>query len=323
MKALNPVLYTQTKESMAPRLPPALHDRYIQVEPLGQGAYGRVLKARDSQNGESVAIKLLHPRVYQESAMMKRFEREAVLTTRIESPHVCQVKEWGVDEGRPYLVLHFIEGCDLEKRLIQAGGKISFEEALPIYYDILEAIAAAHSVGVLHRDLKPDNILLGPKGAVLTDFGLSRDFESASLTMAGEMVGTASHMTPQQLLGEDASFASDIYAATLILVEAVTGEEVFPAPNFIKLRERKLLGPNHALLDRGIAVSPEFDQLIRSALSGDVETRPKDAALFLQKLKAVDKHSEPHSPSKPWKQWGLWLGLGALAAGALAAYWGS
>lgn len=284
------------------RLPPRLAERFLETEVLGKGAYGRVLKAQDATTGRLVALKLLHPKLYEDASMRRRFEREATLTSRIESPHVARVLDFGVEQGRPFIVFEFIDGPDLEARLAEAGGRLPRGEAERIYLHVLEAIAAAHAQDVLHRDLKPDNVLLAPDGrAVITDFGLSREFDSNSLTAAGEMIGTATHMTPQQLMGEEADPSTDLYAATLIFFEMATGEDPFEARTFLKLRERKLRGLQRGLRARGFPVSAALDGLVARALSSSPATRPQDATAFLDEVRAAMAlpDDEPGAPGPP------------------------
>lgn len=283
---------------MARRLPPSLAEKYIQPEPLGKGAYGRVYKAVDARTGARVALKLLHRKVYEDTGMMRRFEREAELTQRIDSPHVAQVLDHGLADGRPFIAFSFIDGPDLQMRMDASPDAFSLEEAGRIFGHVLDGIAAAHAEDVMHRDLKPDNVLLAPDGtAVITDFGLSRTFDSQSVTQAGEMIGTATHMTPQQLSGEEADRSSDIYGATMIFYELVTREDPFPARNFLALRSLKISGLAKGLRDHGVVCSPRLDQLVHDALSGDEARRPQDAAAFATEIRAA--LSDPHAAARP------------------------
>jgi serine/threonine-protein kinase len=270
------------------RLPPKLAERFPETVVLGKGAYGRVLKATEAGTGKVVALKLLHPKLYEDPGMRRRFEREAQLTARIESPHVARVLDFGVERNRPYIVFEYVDGPDLESRLEEAGGRLPLPEAARIYLHLLEAIAAAHRHGVLHRDLKPDNVLLARDGrTVITDFGLSREFDSNSLTATGEMIGTATHMTPQQLLGEEADPSADLYAATLIFFEMASGEDAFRSKTFLELRDRKLRGLERGLRARGVAVPAALDALVARALAGTRDRRPRDAAAFLAEVRAA------------------------------------
>lgn len=264
------------------KLPPQLASRYSEVEVLGKGAYGRVFRARETASGELVAIKLLHRQVYQDPSMKRRFQREAELTTRIESPHVARIREYGVEQQRPFLVYQYVDGPNLADYLESQGGQLPLEEAGRIYLDILRAVAAAHAQDVLHRDLKPDNVLLSRDGhAVLTDFGLSREFHSHSLTSEGEMVGTLTHMTPEQLTGKRPDPTCDLYGATMIFVECVTGQDPFYSKNFLKLRANKLEGLRKGLVARGVPVSRNLDRLVQACLSGQPELRPQSAEVLL------------------------------------------
>lgn len=285
---------------MARRLPPSLAERYIHPEPLGKGAYGRVFKALDSRTGTRVALKLLHPKVYEDPGMMRRFEREARLTQRIDSPHVARVLDHGLADGRPFIAYAFVDGPDLQLRLDTTPDAFPLEEAGRIFGHVLDGIAAAHAKDVMHRDLKPDNVLVAPDGvAVITDFGLSRTFDSQSVTQAGEMIGTATHMTPQQLSGQEADRSSDIYGAAMIFYELLTRTDPFPARNFMALRACKLEGPKRSLRDHGVACSAWLDRLVSDALSGDASRRPQDARAFARDVRAALANPQAPAPPRP------------------------
>lgn len=286
---------------MASLLPPKLSQRFLDVQVLGKGAYGRVLRAHDPNQQLTVAIKMLHPRIYREESMEKRFWREAELVSKIESPYVAKLFDYGIEEGRPYLVFEYLDGSDLKALLRERGKPFPLDEAATIYFQILEALEAVHAQGILHRDLKPDNLLWTREGrCVLTDFGLSREIENSSLTMSGQLVGTASHLPPQQLLGERADPTVDVYGATMIFVELVIGKDPFRAKNFVQMKNLKMQGFHPGLRERGILVSAHFDELIQSALAAEVEDRPRDLKAFRTALgRALLEESSPPTAPTP------------------------
>lgn len=302
---------------MSSQLPPGLASKYRDVEVLGKGAYGRVFRARQEATGELVAIKLLHRQVYQDDAMRHRFQREAELTARIQSPHVAQVREYGIELQRPYLVYDYVDGPNLADHLKSRGGQLPLGEASSIFLDILRAVEAAHAQDVLHRDLKPDNVLLSSSGrAVLTDFGLSKEFGSHSLTAEGEMVGTMSHMTPEQLTGKPPNPTCDLYGATLIFVECTTGEDPFYSKDFLKLRANKMEGLRRGLIARGVPVSRSLDRLVAACLSGQVEDRPASAAEY---RRAVEKALQEAPAGTGWDRDRM-IGAAFFLTGLLAFY---
>jgi serine/threonine protein kinase/dienelactone hydrolase len=211
---------------------------YEIVEPLGSGGMGDVYRARDSRLDRQVAIKVLAPEFSEDAERKQRFQREAKTISSLSHPNICTLFDVGEQDGTDYLVMEYLEGETLADRLTK--GALPLDELLKIGIQIGEALAAAHRQGVIHRDLKPGNVVQTKTGAVkLVDFGLAKDIGAVTstprhpstpdrpLTAEGAIVGTLAYMAPEQVEGREADARSDIFAFGAILHEMATGKRVF------------------------------------------------------------------------------------------------
>ena len=212
---------------------------YEIIAPLGAGGMGEVYRARDTNLGREVALKLLPPVFSTDSDRVARFEREARLLAALNHPHIGAIYGFENADNTPALVLELVEGDTLEDRL--RLGPLPLPEALAIAQQIADALDAAHRAGIIHRDLKPSNIKITPDGAVkVLDFGLAKDLaaevsgpdssESSTIvgaTMVGVILGTAAYMSPEQARGKPIDKRTDIWAFGCVLFEMLTGSSAF------------------------------------------------------------------------------------------------
>jgi serine/threonine-protein kinase len=216
-----------TSRQEPPRL---LGDRYDLVEVIGSGASAITWRGHDRRLDRAVAIKVLRRDQEQDAAYVQRFEREARLSASISDAHVVQVFDVGQQDGWLYLVMQFVDGEDL-KRYIDRRGPLPTSEARDIARQILEGLATIHRAGILHRDIKSQNVLIDHEGRVrVTDFGIAQTSLDPSLTSAGLAVGTAAYMAPEQAEAGPLSEATDIYAVGVVLYEMLTGRLPFERP---------------------------------------------------------------------------------------------
>jgi len=206
----------------------ALRDKYVVERELARGGAGRVFFAR-SLDGRAIALKVLHPELVV-TATADRFLREIKTLSRLEHPHVAKLLDYGEREWLVYLAMAYIEGPTLKEHIAQVR-RVSVDDAVRIGRDILGALAFAHQNNVIHRDVKPDNIVLSADGAMLLDFGIARAIEAAGdekLTRSGFTVGTSSYMSPEQVIAvRDLDHRSDIYSLGCVLFEALAGRPPF------------------------------------------------------------------------------------------------
>jgi serine/threonine protein kinase len=197
-------------------------------EQIGNGGYGEVWRATDTVLSRSVAIKLLHPRHTGQGEAVARFRAEARLAAALSHENIAQVYDYGEAAGEqpPYLVMELVAGASLEKVL--AGGPLDATRTMDIVAQAAAGLQAAHAAGMIHRDVKPGNLLLTPKGTVkITDFGIAHTVGAASVTATGELVGTPAYLAPERAMGEQAGPASDLYALGIVAYECLTGTRPF------------------------------------------------------------------------------------------------
>ena len=214
---------------MARPLPPSI-GRYRVERELGRGAMGVVYKALDPDIGRAVAIKLVRADLLdgeERETFVARFRREARAAGRCSHPNIVALYDFGMHDGNPFLAMEYIDGIGLGQAL-QRAGRFSPREAVSIVAQVLDALGAAHSLGIVHRDVKPANILLLPSGqAKVTDFGISR-IDTSDITLDGSVVGTPAYMSPEQCRGETVDGRGDLFSAGTVLYELLSGTRGIP-----------------------------------------------------------------------------------------------
>jgi serine/threonine-protein kinase len=214
-----------------------LSGRYRLDARIGRGGMSSVYRAFDTVLERAVAIKLMHREIASDSAQLERFRREARAVAQLNHPHIVRVidaGEWSgeegehpIEQGTPFIVLEYVEGETL-KDLIRREGPLEVPTALAYALEVARALGAAHAHGIVHRDVKPQNILLSPEGgAKITDFGIARSLAEEGLTMDGRVLGTTDYVSPEQALGQEVTGQSDVYSLGVVLYEMLTGAVPF------------------------------------------------------------------------------------------------
>ena len=208
-----------------------LAGRFEILAVIGSGGMGIVYKAHDRSLDEDVALKVLRPEFANTREAARRFQSEIKLARKVSDRHVCRIFEYGEDAGLRYICMELIDGVNL-KQLVQDQGPLAHEDAYEAGVQIADGLCAIHEAGVIHRDLKPENIMRDARGIVrLMDFGIARELESVSLTVAGQVMGTPEYMSPEQALGQKLDFRTDIYSLGIVVFELFTGQVPFRGEN--------------------------------------------------------------------------------------------
>ncbi len=258
--------------------------RYALERVLGHGGMATVFLASDTVLDRRVALKSLAGNVAADPELRARFLREARFAARLVHPNVVQVYDAGEDEEGPYLVMEVVDGETLAATLARRG-HLPPAEIVVLGIELCSALAAAHAGGIVHRDVKPQNVLLGRDGAVkLADFGIARSHEATALTQAGSVLGTAAYLAPEQARGEPAGPAADLYALGVVLYEALAGRRPYEAGSLhdlVLLREREPPVPPRVLAPD---VPAELDASVLRCLALDPAGRPASAAALARDL---------------------------------------
>jgi hypothetical protein len=266
-----------------PVTPPAAHDstlvgargRYRIEAELGRGGMGVVYRARDTALERTVALKELPHHLAGRSDVARRFRQEARLLARLSHPHIVQVHDLLEEAGRLWIALEFVDGGTLADAIERKGG-LPWREALRLAQPLAQALGFAHAQGVIHRDVKPINILLTREGVPkITDFGLARLLESSVHTQEGTLLGSARYMSPEQAAGRAADARSDVYALGVTLYEMLSGSTPFEGETASVLAQH-LSRPPPPLRERVPHVPPSVESLVLAMLAKDPDGRPAD-----------------------------------------------
>ncbi len=201
--------------------------RYEIIEELGKGGMGRVYRVEDTKLRQEVALKLIKPEIAKDKKTIERFRNELKTARNIRHKNVCGMYDLGEDLGMHYITMEYVRGEDL-KSLIRKMGQLSAGQVITIAKQVCDGLAEAHRLGVIHRDLKPQNVMIDTDGSArIMDFGIARSLEAKGITGAGMMIGTPEYMSPEQVEGKEVDQRSDIYSLGVILYEMATGRVPF------------------------------------------------------------------------------------------------
>src|SRR6476659_8606298 len=212
---------------MSPLVGTCLSGRYRLDVQIGTGGMSTVYRAFDTTLERVVAVKLMHREIASDSDQLERFRREARAVAQFSHPHIVGVIDAGEEDGRPYIVFEYVEGETLKDR-IRRLGRLPVDEAIAYAIEIARALGAAHARHIVHRDVKPQNVLIDEEGsAKVTDFGIARTLDEEGLTADGRVLGTTDYVSPEQALGQQVTGQSDLYSLGIVLYEMLTGEVPF------------------------------------------------------------------------------------------------
>lgn len=277
--------------------PTVVAGRYEIVGLLGTGGMGRVYRAIDRELGEPVALKVLHRDFVGSPEMVERFRQEVRLARRVTHRNVARTFDIGEHESEKFLTMELVPGEALSARL--ARGLLSIPDTIAVAREIVAGMGAAHAVGVVHRDLKPDNVLLETGGrVVITDFGIARaDLPGGASKTTGHTVGTPAYMAPEQVGGNAVVDArADIYAFGAMLFEMVTGERAWPGTSAFSVAAARLVEPPPDPRTHRPGLSPDLAEVVLRCLARDPAQRYASATELDRALAQIDATTEPTAP---------------------------
>lgn len=264
--------------------PILLDGRYELEQKIGEGGMAAVYRGRDRRLNRRVAIKILHSHYASDHDFLKRFQHEAQAAARLSHPNVVNVYDVGQDGDKHYIVMEYVEGTNL-KTLINREAPLPIDKAVSIAMAVARGLEAAHRFGLIHRDIKPQNIMVEPDGHVrITDFGIAKSKFSTALTETGITFGTADYISPEQARGQTATPQSDIYSLGVTLFEMLTGRLPFTGENAVAVALQQASAAPPSLRQFNPHVPPQLEVLVLRALAKDPRQRPASAYEFAQLL---------------------------------------
>jgi len=295
-------------------------ERYRQMQVLGHGGMATVELAHDLELDRPVAIKRLAASLATNDEFKQRFVREARLAARLSHPNIVAVYDVGEDDGLPFIVMEYVDGETLAD-LLHRRGRLEPDEAVALALQACAGLETAHEAGLVHRDVKPQNLLVTPGGTVkIADFGIARSLDGTQLTQAGTVLGTAGYLAPEQAAGETVTAAADVYALGAVLYELLTGRPPYVADSLVELAARQREGTIAPVRELAPEVPAATEDAVMHALARDPEYRPPSAEALAGELRTpptalteVDRSVPAPGPATHGPRRAL---LAALALGA-------
>ncbi len=264
-----------------------LNGRYRIEDRIGSGGMSTVYRAFDETLERQVAVKILHGHISEDEPSLERFRREARTVAQLSHPHVVMVIDAGEDDGHPYIVFEHVRGETLKDR-IKREQQLPVAEAVAYAIEIGRALQAAHEAGLVHRDVKPQNVLLDDEGrAKVTDFGIALGLDRGQLTGAGKVIGTTDYVSPEQAMGQDVTGQSDVYSLGIVLYEMLTGSVPFSGESHVSVAMKHVHEGLPDVQRRRPEVSAALASLIERATAKDCRARYASMADFVHDLEEI------------------------------------
>ena len=247
------------------------NNRYQITERIGIGGMAEVYRAQDNVLGRLVAVKVMLPQYAADPNFTQRFKQEAAAAANLQSPYIVNVYDWGQDEGTYYIVMEFVRGSDLKTAIIERGA-INQRKVAEIGSQVCQALSVAHGLDIIHRDIKPQNIMVQPDGNVkVMDFGIARAKNSV-MTQTSSVLGTAHYISPEQAQGKDLTATSDIYSLGIVLYESATGRLPFDGPDAVSVAMKQV----NDLTVPPREINPDIDPALEAIIMKAIAKNPAD-----------------------------------------------
>ncbi len=264
-------------------------DRYEVIEELGKGGMGKVFRVEDKKIKEEIALKLIKPEIAADKKTIERFSNELKFARKIAHRNVCKMYDLGEEEGTYYITMEYVPGEDL-KSFIKRSRQLTVGTAISLAKQVSEGLSEAHRLGVVHRDLKPQNVMIDKEGnARIMDFGVARSMTGKGITGAGVMIGTPEYMSPEQVEGKDADQRSDIYSLGIIMYEMLTGRVPFEADTAFAIGVKQKSESPKDPREFNSQIPEDLSRVILKCLEKDKEKRFQSAGEVRSELSNIEQ----------------------------------
>ncbi len=279
-----------------------LGERYQLQEPIGRGGMATIYRGHDTRMDRVVAIKVLREVYSTDPKFVTRFQREAKAASALQHPNIVQVYDYGQTDGNYFIVMELIEGTDL-RRYLRSRGVLAVDRAIIIAHDVALGLGAAHRRGIVHRDVKPQNVLVGRDGSIkLTDFGIAsvyKDINAERLTTTGMTLGTVQYYAPEQAQGEIVSPAADVYALGIVMYEMLTGRTPFDGDTPVAVAMQHIQDIPTPPTDLNPGIPPALEEIIMRCLEKVPEMRFRDGSSLARALELLGEEEIAETVTGP------------------------
>ncbi len=273
-----------------------INDRYQIIKSIGEGGMANVYLAYDTILDRNVAVKVLRGDLATDEKFVRRFQREALSASSLSHPNIVEVYDVGEDNGQYYIVMEYIEGKQL-KQLLKKRGKLTLSEVIDIMLQITDGLSVAHDAYIIHRDIKPQNIMILENGLVkITDFGIAMAMNSTQLTQTNSVMGSVHYLPPEQANGKGSTLQSDIYSMGILMYELLTGELPYKGDNAVEIALKHLKEKFPSIREKLPEIPQSVENIIIKATAKNPKNRYPDARSMNEDLRTCLDESRSHEP---------------------------
>ena len=278
-----------------------INDRYQIIKTIGEGGMANVYLAYDTILDRNVAVKVLRGDLATDEKFVRRFQREALSASSLSHPNIVEVYDVGEDNGSYYIVMEYIEGKQL-KQLLKKRGKLTLNEVVDIMSQVTDGMSAAHDSYIIHRDIKPQNIMILENGLIkITDFGIAMALNSTQLTQTNSVMGSVHYLPPEQASGKGATIQSDVYSMGILMYELLTGELPFRGDNAVEIALKQIKEPVPSIREKIESIPQSIENIILKATAKNPKNRYADAREMYDDLKTALSKERENEPKYQFK----------------------
>ena len=278
-----------------------INDRYQIIKTIGEGGMANVYLAYDTILDRNVAVKVLRGDLATDEKFVRRFQREALSASSLSHPNIVEVYDVGEDNGSYYIVMEYIEGKQL-KQLLKKRGKLTLNEVVDIMSQVTDGMSAAHDSYIIHRDIKPQNIMILENGLIkITDFGIAMALNSTQLTQTNSVMGSVHYLPPEQASGKGATIQSDVYSMGILMYELLTGELPFRGDNAVEIALKQIKEPVPSVRTKIDSIPQSIENIILKATAKNPKNRYADAREMYDDLKTALSKERENEPKYEFK----------------------